>query len=73
MHISLNEAQTHLLQAIERALAGEEVVIEQANMPLVKLTPVATLKKPRVLGIWEGQVWMTEDFNATPDDFAEYA
>jgi prevent-host-death family protein len=57
MHISnINEAKTHLSQLINRALAGDEVVIAKANEPLVKLVPIDQDTSPRIPGFWAGQV-----------------
>lgn len=38
---NIHEAKTTLSKLIERALAGEEVIIAKAGKPLVKLTPVS--------------------------------
>ena len=37
----MHEAKTQLSRLVERALAGEEVIIGRAGTPLVRLTPVA--------------------------------
>ncbi len=37
---NIHEAKTHLSKLIERALAGEDVVIAKAGKPLVKLVRI---------------------------------
>ena len=45
---NIYEARTHLSRLIERAAAGEEIVIARAGQPLVKLVPYR--QEPRVPG-----------------------
>ena len=50
---------------------GDEVVIEENGEPLARLLPIQKPeKKERVLGLREGQVWLSDDFDAPlPDSF----
>jgi len=64
----MHEAKTELSKLVERALAGEDVVIARAGVPVVRLVPVARLGQ-RVLGQWRGKVKMADDFDAAlPDE-----
>jgi len=60
--INMHEAKTELSRLVERALAGEDVVIARAGVPVVRLVPVVQGK--RVLGAWKGRVTMADDFDA---------
>jgi antitoxin (DNA-binding transcriptional repressor) of toxin-antitoxin stability system len=60
---NIQEAQSHLLQLIESALGGEEVIISQGGHPLVRLVSCQEILKPRVPGFWQGQVKIAEDFD----------
>ncbi len=72
MHISnINEAKTHLSQLINRALAGDEVVIAKANEPLVKLVPVDQDTSPRIPGFWAGQIEIIGDWNDADKEIEE--
>lgn len=64
------EAKAKLSQLIEKALSGEEVVIAKHGKPLVKLVPVDLDTSPRDLThrVWEGDLWIAEDFDELPDD-----
>jgi prevent-host-death family protein len=57
------EAKTKLSKLIERALAGERIVIARAGRPLVELKPYQP-SQPRTAGLWKGKVRIAEDFDA---------
>jgi prevent-host-death family protein len=66
--VNMHEAKTELSKLVERALAGEDVVIARAGVPVVRLVPVARLGQ-RVLGQWRGKVKLANDFDAPlPDE-----
>ena len=58
----MHEAKTELSKLVEQALAGEEVIIARAGVPVARLVPL-TRKGKRPLGQWRGQVSMSEDFD----------
>jgi prevent-host-death family protein len=67
--INLYEAKTNLSSLVERAAAGEEIVIAKAGRPLARLVPLAKRTKPRELGLLGGQVWIADNFDdPLPDD-----
>ena len=69
MHIAnINEAKTHLSQLINRALAGDEVVIAKANEPLIKLVPIDQDTSPRVPGFWAGQIEIIGDWKESDQE-----
>jgi prevent-host-death family protein len=61
--VNLYEAKTNLSSLVERAAAGEEIIIAKAGRPLARLVPVAKRVKPRELGLLAGQVWIADDFD----------
>jgi prevent-host-death family protein len=61
---NIQEAKTHLSRLVERALAGEQIVIAKAGRPCVQLTPFKAEQLPRTLGGWEGKVSIADDFDA---------
>ena len=61
--VNLYEAKTHLSQLVERAAAGEEIIIAKSGQPKARLVP---LEKPRPLrtpGAWKGKIWVADDFD----------
>ena len=66
--VNVHEAKTHLSRLLDQALAGEEVVIMRSGRPLVKLTPVASAPRPRVVGSGKGDFVVPGDFDAPLPD-----
>ena len=71
--VGMHEAKTQLSKLVERAEAGEDVVIQRNGRPVVRLVPV--VQEPRSLasvrGAWRGRVRIAEDFDELPRDIAE--
>ncbi|MCI0572596.1 MAG: type II toxin-antitoxin system prevent-host-death family antitoxin [Myxococcaceae bacterium] len=71
--VNIAEAKARLSELVNRALAGEEIVIARDHKPLVKLVTVASSRvAKRKPGSAAGQVEMAEDYGAPLDDFAGY-
>jgi len=58
---TIHEAKTHLSRLIKKACEGEEVIIARGDKPVVKLVPIATGRKNRVPGGFEGKIWWSDD------------
>ena len=58
---------------MERAQAGEDVVITRNGKPVARLVPVEppSTSFSSLRGKWRGQVHLAEDFDELPDDIAE--
>ena len=68
--VTLAEANGHLAELIEAVKRGDEIVIEDGQQTQVKLVTLPWVRKPRVLGLHEGLVEMSENFNdPLPDSF----
>jgi prevent-host-death family protein len=61
---NLYEAKTTLSRLVDRAAAGEEIVIAKAGKPMAKLVAFPRATVPRKPGGWEGKVRISEDFDA---------
>ena len=59
--VNLYEAKTKLSQLVERAAAGEEIIIAKAGRPLARLVPLAKPTGPRKLGLWANQGYAIAD------------
>lgn len=68
--VNIHEAKTHLSRLIQRAVAGEEIIIAKAGRPLAKLVPYTGASEPRQPGRWRGKVRIADDFDVLPDDMA---
>ena len=72
MHMAnIHEAKTHLSRLIERAAAGEEIIIARAGKPVVRMIAYQEQKPPkRTPGIWKGKLKMSRDFDELPESVA---
>lgn len=63
--VNLYEAKANLSKLVERAAAGEEIIIAKAGRPLARLVPIQKQDelKPRPLGLLKGQVVVGDDFD----------
>jgi prevent-host-death family protein len=67
---SVQQAQTHLPDLIERAFNGDEIVITQAGKPIARLVPI--LKEQvasRVPGVDKGKIIIRPNFDDPLDEF----
>ena len=60
--VNIHQAKTELSKLVERAEAGEEVVIARAGRPVAKLVPVNRGGR-RKLGLLDGKFRIPDDFN----------
>jgi antitoxin (DNA-binding transcriptional repressor) of toxin-antitoxin stability system len=68
MQVNMHEAKTHFSRLVERALAGEEVVIARDGVPLVTLEPIRRVGQPRTPGLSRGRGRVADDFDAPLDE-----
>jgi len=65
---NLYDAKTALSRLVDRAAAGEEIIIAKAGSPRAKLVPIRLPHAKRKPGGWEGQVRIGKDFDAPLPD-----
>jgi len=69
--VGMHEAKTKLSQLVQRAEAGEEIIIARNGAPVARLVPVAAEPSlASVRGVWRGRVRVADDFDELPDDVA---
>jgi prevent-host-death family protein len=62
--INVHAAKTHLSRLLDKAEAGEEVIIAKAGKPVAKLGPLTAGGKKRRLGVLAGRATVPDDFDA---------
>jgi prevent-host-death family protein len=68
----MHEAKTKLSQLVERAEAGEEIVIARNGTPVARLVPIAKASSlAGIRGALRGQIEFAPDFDELPDDIAD--
>ena len=60
--VTIHAAKTHLSRLIDRACAGEDVVIARGKTPVVRLVPVDRPAPKRAFGAMKGKARVTESF-----------
>ena len=67
MLVNMHAAKTNLSRLVERAAAGEEIVIARAGKPIARLVAADIDPTPRVPGALAGRIRIADDFDETPD------
>ena len=60
--VNIYDAKTHLSELVDRAEAGEEVIIARAGKPVARIVPLRV--RERTPGRGAGKVWIAPDFDA---------
>lgn len=69
--ISLYDAKTTLSALVERAAAGQEVIIAKNGLPMARLVPYGARAEARTPGLLKGQIRIADDFDGPlPDEIA---
>ena len=67
--VNVHAAKTHFSRLLDRAAAGEEIIIAKAGKPVAKLVPLTPRHQPkRRLGILAGVAVIPPDFDAALPD-----
>ena len=66
--VHVHAAKTNLSRLLERAEAGEEIVIARAGKPVARLVPYVVERPQRVFGRLKGQIVVHGDFDADNED-----
>jgi prevent-host-death family protein len=67
--VNIYQAKTQLSQLVDRAAAGDDVVIGRAGKPVALLTRLTPVKREIRFGLLKGKVKVHADFDAPlPDD-----
>lgn len=69
--MNIHEAKTHLSRLVDRAAAGEEIVIAKAGKPLAKLVPYVPRIPERTGGFLAGKVKEADDCWASDEELIE--
>ena len=63
--VNIHQAKSELSKLVERAEAGEEIVIARAGKPAAKLVPLRRARGRRRLGLLDGKFRIPDNFNAS--------
>ena len=68
--VNVHAAKTNLSRLLERAEAGEEIIIGRAGKPIAKLVPYKAERPKRIFGLLKGQIVVHGDFDADNEEIA---
>lgn len=68
MRVNIHEAKTHLSRLVDRAAAGEEIIIGRAGKPIAKLVQYRPPVERRTPGTLRGKVWIAPDFDEDDEE-----
>jgi prevent-host-death family protein len=68
---NIHEAKTHLSRLVERAAAGEEIVIGKAGKPVAKLVPYKPPVFRRKPGTMQGKIKILPGFDEIDEEIAD--
>ena len=74
MEVTIHEAKKELSKLLKRVALGEEITISKAGVPIARLVPPPPPQGKRQLGLYKGQIWIADDFDAPlpPDILAGF-
>ena len=61
--VNIHQAKTHLSRLVERAAAGEEIIIAKSGKPVARLVALGNDMSPRVFGTMRGKIRIADDFD----------
>jgi prevent-host-death family protein len=62
--VNIYDAKTRLSQLVDKAAAGEDVVVSRNGKPLVRITRLEGTKRPIKFGLLKGRLTVPRDFDA---------
>ncbi|MBL8288339.1 MAG: type II toxin-antitoxin system Phd/YefM family antitoxin [Rubrivivax sp.] len=62
--VNIYDAKTRLSQLVDRAAAGEDVVVSRNGKPLVRITRLEAAKRRVRFGVLKGKLRVAADFDA---------
>ncbi len=66
--VNMHQAKSSLSRLVERALAGEDVIIGRNGEPLVRLVPIPKTREPRIPGRMKDKIWISPDFDQMSEE-----
>lgn len=70
--VNIHQAKTQFSKLLRQVQEGEEIVIANRGVPVARIVPLPPANSRRELGKYEGQIIISDDFDAPlPDDLLD--
>jgi prevent-host-death family protein len=67
--VNIYDAKTRFSQLVDKAAAGEDVIVSRNGKPLVRITRLDSARRQIQFGILEGKIIIAPDFDSPlPDE-----
>jgi len=70
--VNMHDAKSSLSRLVNRAAAGEEILIARDGKPVALLTRIPDRSRKPPLGLFKGKIRLAADFDAPLTEFSEY-
>ncbi|MEK7408850.1 MAG: type II toxin-antitoxin system prevent-host-death family antitoxin [Acidobacteriota bacterium] len=70
--INMHDAKSSLSRLVQRAAAGEDILIARHGKPMALLTRLPERGRKPPLGLLKGKIRMAPDFDAPLEEFGGY-
>ena len=70
--VNMSDAKSNCSKLVQRAAAGEDIVIANHGKPVAMLTRLPPKHRKMPWGIFEGKIHMTDDFDEPLEEFKDY-
>ncbi len=70
--VNMHDAKSSLSRLVKRAAAGEDILIAKNGKPVARLTRLSAWAAKTLVGAFEGQIHMADEFDAIPVEFKSY-
>lgn len=67
--VNIQEAKIHLSRYAKRVKAGETIILCERNRPIAEIRPIVQPNNQVHLGLYKGQMQISEDFNDPLPEF----
>jgi len=68
--MTLQTAEKSWAEILQKALNGEETIIERDGKPIAKVSPVKSDED--WFGMYEGKIWIADNFDESLEEFSEF-
>ena len=70
--VNMHDAKSSLSRLVNRAAAGEDILIARDGKPVAMLTRIPVRRARLPVGVLKGKIRIADDFDAPLEEFKDY-